>query len=257
MPAEILNQIPAPNSNILPSQRIEFDVDGANKPYQLILSYEDGEEERAWNGTVFSPCFKRDSTKALGDYGDHFVLYRTGGWRKAPTIVLDTGDVYFLGAITTESVFSPSGVLQLLNDGNDGVSITDSSIDIQSVGDVNVTSGKTITLSGGIAIAPGDLATSGSITPNAADPAVQRLVMAGDCTINPPASGDPGSRIELYITGGNGSRTLSFDAAIKFGAGAPNAAPPGVPLAGKWYLVVLWTPDGSSWRGILSSSGDV
>lgn len=259
MTLAVENQVPQAGSNILPTRRIEFDVTGIVKPYQLILSYVDGTEERAWNGIVFSPCFKRDSTRVVQETGgDHFVLYRTGGWRDAPTIIADDGsDLIYLGTIEAEYIQSSSGTMQVLNDENAGLDVSSSDLAVRSAGDIEIVANTRTRFINGIAFNPGNLATSGSVTPSCDAPMIQRIAMTGSVIVNAPINAEQGSRIELYITGGNGVHTLTFDGAIKFGSGAPNAAPNGTPASGKWYHVVLFTPDGSAWRCTSSCEGTV
>lgn len=104
--ADVENQVPEADSNILPTTRIEFDVSDAGSPFSLWLMYPDGQIEVAWTGTVFAPVFMADSsfTGSAPDY--HYVLYRTGGWRKAPTII--TGDPLDAGAATAYGSAPPA-----------------------------------------------------------------------------------------------------------------------------------------------------
>lgn len=104
--ADIENQVPAPDTNILPTKRIEFDVTDAASPFSLHLVYEDGEVEVAWNGEVFMPFFMADSIRTGSSPEYHFVLYRTGGWRKAPTVT--AGDPLDAGAATAYGLAPPA-----------------------------------------------------------------------------------------------------------------------------------------------------
>jgi hypothetical protein len=88
----IVGQTPTPGSALRPTDPIAFQVQDIGAPFLLGINYADGGTEYIWDGAVFSPFYLQKSVaETISGGTQNFTIYRAGGWKVAPTIVVPIG----------------------------------------------------------------------------------------------------------------------------------------------------------------------